>query len=116
NAAGHVGLEQGGVDQVGPPGVDQPLGPPGPTGPPAVAVKGEQPRPGGLELVVDAGTVDEEGDVELDPPADVGRGHGGERALGPPGPKTVDQIQDAHATLTGTTCFVHACESTGAKC
>jgi hypothetical protein len=116
DAAGHVGLEQGGVDQVGPLGGDQPLGPPGRPGAPAVTVQGEQPRPGSLQVSVDAGTVDEEGDVELNTSANVCRSHRGKRPLCPPRPKTVDQVEDADAAPNGTGCLVHGCSVPGQKC
>jgi hypothetical protein len=100
--AGQVGLEQGGVDQVGPPVADEPLRPPGPAGSSAPAGQRVQTGPGGGQLGLDAGALVQGRDLEHDAAGHQVGGHGGQGALGAAGHQAVDQVEHAHRVAPGS--------------
>jgi hypothetical protein len=91
-----VGLEQGGVDQVGPGGLDQAPGPDGGPGHAAVAVERRHGRPGCLQVELQARSLVEVADGEAQVALGVAGRQRGQRALGPARGQAVDEVENAH--------------------
>ncbi len=92
--SGHVGLEEGGVDQVRPAGPHELRDALDPSHAVAGRVQGDDRRAGRLDLLAQPGPIPEHDDLEVDPEVPIRTREGGQRTLRSPRGEAVDDVED----------------------